>query len=79
MMESQWELRQQHDQNFPNGGKAFPEQILASEERDKSKRAGLWESQFGIWVGKLTIWVSLSKVIWDIKNLIEFIRSTSST
>ena len=42
---------------FPNGGKAIVEQILASEERNKSKRAGLWESQSGIRVGKLTIWV----------------------
>ena len=42
---------------FPNGGKAIVEQILASEERNKSKRAGLWESQSGIQVGKLTIWV----------------------
>ena len=30
---------------FPNGGKAIGEQILVSEESDKSKRAGLWESQ----------------------------------
>ena len=42
---------------FPNGGKAIVEQILASEEINKSKRAGLWESQSGIRVGKLTIWV----------------------
>ena len=42
---------------FPNGGKAIVEQILASEERNKTKRAGPWESQSGIWVGKLTIWV----------------------
>ena len=35
LMESQWRLRQQHDQNFPI------EQIPASEERNKSKRAGL--------------------------------------
>ena len=42
---------------FPKGGKAIVEQILASEERKKSKRAGLWESQSGIRVGKLTIWV----------------------
>ena len=28
-------------------------QILASEERHKSKRAGLWESQPGIRIGKL--------------------------
>ena len=39
---------------FPNWGKAFVEQILASEERKKSKRAGLWESQSAIQVGKLT-------------------------
>ena len=40
---------------FPNGGKAIVEQILASEEKNKSKRAGLWESQSGIRVGKFTI------------------------
>ena len=33
------------------------EQILASEERNRSKRAGLQESQSGIQVGKLTIGV----------------------
>ena len=38
LLESQWKLRQQHDQNFP---KAIVEQILMSEERNKSKRAGL--------------------------------------
>ena len=42
---------------FPKGGKAIVEQILASEQRKKSKRAGLWESQSGIQVGKFTIWV----------------------
>ena len=42
---------------FPNGGTAIVEQILASVERNQSKRAGLWESQSGIQVGKLTIWV----------------------
>ena len=41
----------------PNGGKAIVEQILASEERKKSKRAGVWESHSGIQVEKLTIWV----------------------
>ena len=41
---------------FPNGGKAIVEQILASEERKKSKRAGLWEPQSEMWEGKLTIW-----------------------
>ena len=44
---------------FHNGEKAIAEQILASEERKKSKRAGVWESHSGIWVGKLTIWVRL--------------------
>ena len=29
--------------DFYNGEKAIVEQILASEERNKSKRAGLWE------------------------------------
>ena len=42
---------------FPNGGKATVEQILVPEEINKSKRAGLWESQSGIRVWKLTIWV----------------------
>ena len=42
---------------FPNRGKAIIEWILAAEERYKSKRAGLWESQSGIQVGKLIIWV----------------------
>ena len=32
------------------------EQILASEEINKSKRAGLWQPQSGIQIGKLTIW-----------------------
>ena len=44
---------------FPNGGKAIVEQIPASEEINKSKTAGLWESQSAIWVGKITIWVIL--------------------
>ena len=49
---------------FTNGEKAIAEQILASEEwnksseeRNKSKRAGLSESQSRIRVGKLTTWV----------------------
>ena len=42
---------------FHNGGKAIVEQIPASEEWNKSKRAGLWESQSGIQLGKLTICV----------------------
>ena len=40
-----------------NGGKAIVEQMLVSEEINKSKRAGLWESQSGIGVGKLIMWV----------------------
>ena len=42
---------------FAYGGKAIVEEILASEERNKSKRTGMWESYFGIRVGKLTICV----------------------
>ena len=38
LTESRWNLRQ-HE--FPNGGKAIVEQILASEESNKSKSAGL--------------------------------------
>ena len=45
LMESQWKLRQQLDQNFLMAGKTIAEQIVASEERNKSKRAGLGESQ----------------------------------
>ena len=47
---------------FPNAGKAIVEQILAPEERNKFKRAGLWESQSGIQVGKLTIWIRLFEI-----------------
>ena len=39
---------------FPNGGKEIVEQILAWEEKNNSKRAGLWESQSGFCAGKLT-------------------------
>ena len=42
---------------FLNGRKAIVEQVLALEEMNKSKRAGLSESQSGIQVEKLTIWV----------------------
>ena len=42
---------------FSNGGKAIVKQILASKEINKSKRAGLCESQSGIRLRKLTIWV----------------------
>ena len=40
---------------FPNGGKAIVEQILASEERKKSKRAELCNSQTWIQVGTMTM------------------------
>ena len=33
---------------FPNGRKTIKEQMPASEERYKSKRVALWESQSGI-------------------------------
>ena len=42
---------------FPTGEKATAEQILESEEINKSKRAGQWKSLSRIRVGKLTIWV----------------------
>ena len=47
---------------FYKEGKAIVEQIPASEEINKSKTAGLWESQSGIWIGKLTIWVRLFEI-----------------
>ena len=47
---------------FLSGGKAIVEEILMSEEINKTKRAGLWESQSGIQVGKLTIWVRSSEI-----------------
>ena len=40
---------------FPNGRKANVEEILVSEERKKSRRAGLSEPESGIQVGKLSI------------------------
>ena len=52
---------------FSNGGKAIVEQILASEH--KSKRAWLWESQYGIWVGKLTIWVRSESKVTKVNHL----------
>ena len=48
---------------FPNGGNAIVEQVLASEEKNKSKRAGLWESESG--AGRLTIWVR-SFEMWNL-------------
>ena len=62
---------------FSNGGKAIVEQILASEEINISKRAGLQESQSGIRVEKLNIWVRSFeiKVIWKI--IAEFTKLVS--
>ena len=42
---------------FPNGIKVTVEQILASEERNESNRAGLEVLQSGIKVEALAIWV----------------------
>ena len=58
---------------FPNEEKSIVEQMLVSDDRNRSKRAGLWESQSGIRVGKLTIWVRLFKII---KKFTWFISST---
>ena len=43
-MESQWKLKQQHDQNFSKEGNPLQNKILVSEEK-KSKTAELRESQ----------------------------------
>ena len=48
-----WKVNENWDNNFPK--KAIAEQMLASKEINKSKRAGLWESQSGIQVGTMTI------------------------
>ena len=48
-----------------NGEKSIVEQILASEEINKSKRAGLWESKSAIQVGKLTLWVRSSEITFE--------------
>ena len=51
-----------HWKPLENHWKAIAEEILASQERKKSKRAGLWESQSGIQLGKLTIRVRSSEI-----------------
>ena len=58
--------------DFPNGGKAIVEQILASEETNKSKRAWLWESQSENRVGKLTLSLFLVFVLWIFHWFISF-------
>ena len=49
---------------FSNGGKAIVEQILAWGERNKSKRAGLLESQSGITVGEGRLGGLFSESFW---------------
>ena len=44
---------------FPNGGKAIVEQILASEEINKSKRAGL----------RITVW-DLNRKVNDLSKIV---------
>ena len=58
------EIEQTIRSEFPDGGKAVAE-LQASEEINKSKRAGLWELQSGVQVGKLTMCVRS----FDIKKL----------
>ena len=71
MMKSPWKLRQKTGLEFPNGGKAFVEQILASEERNSKKSDCEWDPSRKI--------DHLSKVIGDGKIVTEFTRSISST
>ena len=47
---------------FPNGGKAVAEQILASEEINKSKTAELWELQSGILKMTSQVWQSQKRI-----------------
>ena len=67
LKESQWNLRQQQ-WAFLNEGKAIVEQILASEGKSKSKKAGL-ENQVSDPSRKFN---HLIKVIWDRKIVTEF-------
>ena len=63
MMESQWKLRQQQDQN--SEWRESHCRTDTSIWRKKSKRSGLWESQSGFWLGKLTIWVKSFEIITE--------------
>ena len=69
-----WWSRSTTWSRFPNGGKAIVDQILASEERNKTKWPGLLESQSGIRVGKLTILVRLPEIITEFPRCISFTR-----
>ena len=60
---------------FPNGWKAIVEQMLASEEINKIKIAGLWVT---IWDPVMKV-NYLSEVIWDRKIITELTWSISST
>ena len=55
LKESQWKLRQQHDQNSPY--REYHCRTNTMLKTNKSKIAGLWESQSGIWKSNFTIWV----------------------
>ena len=55
LLESQWKLRQQQDQKFQCRESRCKRNI--NIRINKSKRAGLCESQWGIQAGKLDIWV----------------------
>ena len=71
--ESQWKLRQYHDQKVSNGGKATAKQMLGSEKLNKSKRIGLWEQHSEKPVETLTIRIEL------FENVTKFTRLNSST
>ena len=77
LMESPWKLTWKPTtwSEFPNGGKATAKQVVASEERNNLKKAGLWES---VWDPSRNV-NHLSKFIWDRKIITEFTRSISST
>ena len=57
---------------FPNEGKTIVEQILASEEKNTSERALMWES---VWNPNKKV-NHLNKVIWERAEFIRFISST---
>ena len=61
---------------FPVLGEAIVEQILALEEINEFKSAGLWRSQPGIWVGKLAIWVRSFEISRVVTGLTRSISST---
>ena len=55
-----------------NGGRTAEVEMPGSEEIDKFKRAGLWES--GILVGKLTIWIRSFITCNRVHQSIRFIK-----